>query len=159
MMRRAISLIGIFCISTLLFMDANAKGKPDKPDKSQAETIIFYGDLGGAEDVVGCCPNAGPFPEYTMTLGGVFGDLAGTYNGHLFINHYGAGKNHKYIVQFWRENEFFIQIIGGDVVMDRKTKHLTVTFEDEDYCVFFPNEEEPIVIEGEYFVLERYPAD
>ena len=38
-----------------------------KPQKG--ELIIFEeGDLSGNEIVLGCCPNAGPWPEYTMTL-------------------------------------------------------------------------------------------
>ncbi len=72
MIRRIISLVGILCISTLLFTDANAKGKPDKPgkpDKTVAEWIIFSdGDLVGSAVVEGCCPNRGPSPDYTMYL-------------------------------------------------------------------------------------------
>ena len=59
--------------------------KPEKPER-----ITFTGDLSGQEDILGCCPNAGPFPEFTMTLSGAL--PAGTYNGNIFMNVYGAGK-------------------------------------------------------------------
>jgi hypothetical protein len=107
-------------------------GKPDKPDQTKAECIIFDGDLLGGEAVEGCCPNAGPFPEYQMTL-----DLPdalsmdGTYDGLLFINNYGAGRDHRYIVQFWND-DFGIEIIGGVIDNDKKNKWLTVTFEGEE---------------------------
>jgi hypothetical protein len=88
---RAIRLVVILCIAGLIVSGANAKGKPDKPGGSKVEQIEFTGDLAGWQTVEGCCPNAGPFPEYTMTLGGDLPD--GTYDGQLFINYYGAGQN------------------------------------------------------------------
>ncbi len=61
--------------------------KPDKPGKPKTEWIAFEGHLVGGQAVEGCCPNDGPFPEYTMTLlfeGDNFSE--GTYDGQLFIN-------------------------------------------------------------------------
>ncbi len=115
-------------------------GKPNKPGKPKTEWIEFYGDLVGGQPVDGCCPNAGPFPEYTMTLPFGVGDIpAGTtIDGYLFINVYGACRNNAYIVQFWNDDlKIFIEIIGGVIDYDKKTKVLTVTFENEecvDYC-------------------------
>ncbi len=115
------------------------KGGKGKGGKSKTEWIEFEGDLAGGQAVERCCPNAGPFPAYTMTLNiGVGCVPAGTYDGYLFINGYGAGRNHAYIVQFWKDPEIFIQIIGGVIDNDKKNKVLTtVTFENAecvDYC-------------------------
>lgn len=118
------------------------KGKPDKPfkpGKSEGEWIEFTGDLVGGEVVKGCCGNAGPFPPYNMILG--FGSdneeaffPPGYYEGWLFINYYGAGRNQKYKVQFWWDYDLDlgIEIIGGVIDHDRKTKVLTVTFTNEE---------------------------
>ena len=140
-----IAFVGIFCIAILIVLGADAKGKPDKPDKPgkpEKEWIQFTGDLVGGQMVEGCCPNAGPFPEYTMTL--KFGSSyfppyfpPGTYDeGWLFINTYGAGRNRKYKVQFWwnYDLDLGIEIIGGVIEGDKKTKVLTVTFTNEE-CV------------------------
>ena len=75
MILRAISLVSILCIATLLFAGVNAidvtqkpdkSGKPDKPGSAPEDVqwMQFDGDLSGAECVEGCCPNAGPFPVY-----------------------------------------------------------------------------------------------
>jgi len=130
---RFVSFVGIFCIAILVVSAANADKppKPPKPDETTAECIIFTGDLNGRQQVEGCCPNAGPFPAYTMTLENL-GLLNGTYEGHLFINFFGVGRNQRYIVQFWNDDiGVAIEIIGGDIVNDKKSKVLTVTFEDE----------------------------
>ncbi len=115
--------------------DKGGKGKGGKP---KTEWIEFWGDLEGGQPVDGCCPNAGPFPEYTMTLAKDVGCVpAGTYNGYLFINGYGAGRDHAYIVQFWKDPEISIEIIGGDIDYDKWNRVLTVTFENAeclDYC-------------------------
>jgi hypothetical protein len=112
-------------------------GKPDKPSTSKTEWIAFEGDLVGSQAVEGCCPNDGPFPEYGMILGfEVEGFPPDTYyDGQLFINRYGAGRNQKYKVQFWNdETGIAIEIIGGVIDDDKKNKVLTVTFTDE-MCV------------------------
>jgi hypothetical protein len=132
---KLIVFAGILCIASLVISGANAKGKPDKPPKTNTELIVFIGDLEGYKDVEGCCPNAGPFPEYEMTLAfpvGVF--PAGTYyQGWLFINNYGAGRDNEYKVQFWND-DIFVEIIGGEIHKDKKTKILTVEFTNE-MCV------------------------
>ena len=132
----AIFLLSMASYSTTQQKDKGGKGKGGKP---KTELIEFSGDLVGRQPVDGCCPNAGPFPEYTMTLNKDVGCVpGGTIDGYLFINGYGAGRNHAYIVQFWSDDpEIFIQIIGGDIDYDKKSKILTVTFIDEDcvdYC-------------------------
>jgi hypothetical protein len=104
----------------------------NKPKGEKGEWITFVGDLVGAQEVIGCCPNAGPFPEYTMTLSG---DLPpGTYDGHIFMNVFivGKGKNREklYIVQFWT-NSLSLEVIGGVIQEDKKTKITTVTFKNE----------------------------
>jgi len=120
------------------FVESQVKtlGKPDKPDKPgkpDTEWIEFLGDLNGGQEVVGCCPNAGPWPWYTMMLTfDVPGFDAGFNDGQLFINRYGAGRNQKYKVQFWKDEiRTGIEIIGGVIDYDKKTKVLTVTFTDE----------------------------
>ncbi len=104
------------------------KSKPNKNPKS--ELITFEGDLTGdpvTQRVEGCCPNAGPFPKYTMTLSRVFGNISETYNGNIFMNTFGTGKNKEYIVQFWWD-EMFLEVRGGVIDNDKKNKILTVTF-------------------------------
>jgi len=135
-----LGLAAIFLLSMASYstdQEVTTQGKPDKPGESKTELITFEGDLAGYQAVDGCCPNAGPFPEYTMTLGFEVGGFpAGTeYDGYLFINGYGAGRNHKYIVQFWNDDlKIFIEIIGGVIDYDKKNKVLKVTFENEE-CV------------------------
>ena len=66
---KLVAFAGILCIASLFISGANAKGKPDKPGNTQTELIGFAGDFFyGSQPVKGCCPNAGPFPEYTLTL-------------------------------------------------------------------------------------------
>jgi hypothetical protein len=112
--------------------------KKKHTDKAETELIEFTGDLVGYDDSVeGCCPNAGPFPEYAMTLVRDLGDFkAGYYQGYLFMNHYGAGRNRKYKVQFWND-DIAIEIIGGVIDNNKKTKVLTVDFTDEDCMDLF----------------------
>jgi len=142
-----LKLFGLVAILTVAlvfigvdFIESQVKtqGKPDKPGKTKTEWIAFTGDLKGGQAVDGCCPNAGPFPEYGMTLEfGVGGFPADTYyDGQLFINRYGAGRNQKYKVQFWNDDisGIAIEIIGGVIDYDKKNKVLTVTFTDEE-CV------------------------
>ncbi len=139
---KLIVFLGVFCIAALMASSQVAQGKPEKPDKpgnSFTEWIEFTGDLMGGQPVDGCCPNAGPWPAYTMTLGFDFdGFPAGTpINGWLFINYYGAGRDQKYKVQFWWDYDanLGIEIIGGKIHLDRKNKVLTVTFEGDE-CVY-----------------------
>jgi len=138
MKRRLVAFVGIFCIAILAVSVADA-GKPvktPKPPKTPGlttECILFTGDLVSAGNtiIVGCCP-AGPYPAYTMTLDLGSSPPDGTYEGELFINNYGAGRNKKYIVQFWNDDlGVAIEIIGGVIDNDKKNEVLTVTFEDE----------------------------
>lgn len=101
--------------------------KPEKPER-----ITFTGDLSGQEDILGCCPNAGPFPEYTMTLSATFEELSGIHEGNIFMNKVGKGKNKSYMVQFWwtEIDDYFIEIRGGVFQEDKKSKALTATFTD-----------------------------
>ena len=146
-----LGLAAIFLLSMASYstdQEVTTRGKPDKPckpGKPKTELIEFSGDLQGGQPVDGCCPNAGPFPAYTMTLLFDVSDefKAGTYNGYLFINGYGAGRkeNRKYIVQFWKKDEIFIEIIGGVIDYDKWNRVLTVTFTDElceDWCTGQP---------------------
>jgi len=119
--------------------------KPHDGDK-----IIFQGntnsigDLEGNQTVMGCCPNAGPSPVYTMTLSEEFPyeDLRGTYTGKIFMNSTGRQSPGAYIVQFWwsknASDTTFIEIRGGVASKDKKTKVLTVDFE-EAQCEIFIN--------------------
>jgi len=77
-----------------------------------AECIVFTGDLEtvlGSEVVEGCCPNAGPFPAYTMTLNLPGADdttYGGQYDGQVFmgsvsIGHGRRAPDDQYKVQFW----------------------------------------------------------
>ena len=134
---------GAFCIALLIVSGAYA-GKPDKPPKPDktprpgniaVECITFSGlDLEGHQQVEDCCPNAGPFPLYKMTLPNGFGhNDVGTYDGELFMNSMRVGQNRQYVVQFTGDhvdsgNRISIQIIGGDIDYNKKTKVLTVTF-------------------------------
>jgi hypothetical protein len=129
--------------------------------------ITFDGDLEGSQEVLGCCPNAGPFPEYIMTLNDDFPEeMLGEHEGQIFMNFFmfmsepGKGKKmHKaYIVQFWwtDANDYFIQIKGGDIEENKKTKSLTVTFNDVP-CEIWINDlllEEPVPVT---FTLTRVP--
>jgi len=117
-----------------------------------AECIVFTGDLEtvpGSEVVEGCCPNAGPWPAYSMILDllldedGTTTAFTDQYYGQLFMNGIGKGRrapDAQYKVQFWSwdsDNEIpgvgdiFFQIYGGTVVEDKKNKILTVSFTDE----------------------------
>jgi len=146
MKKRLIAFVGIFCIAILIISGVDARMNPDKPDKppgkSKTEWIEFSGDLVGGQPVDGCCPNAGPFPEYRMCLNF---DMHGNpvpggyecYDGQLFINNYRylAKGEREYKVQFWKEGtDVAIEIIGGVKDFDKRNKILTVTF-TEELCV------------------------
>jgi hypothetical protein len=166
---RLIAFVGIFCIAILIFSGQDAQGeKPDKPpgkpDKPPGkppttEWIEFTGDLQGGQPVDGCCPNAGPYPQYTMTLTRALGEgteyeiPAGTYDGQLFIHYFGAGRIEQYKVQFWTDIGIGFEIIGGDIDYDKKTKVLTVTFTNELCRDFWYD----YVIDTVTFTLVRRP--
>jgi hypothetical protein len=115
------------------------KGKPDKNPKSEkSELITFEGDFDGSQEVVNCCPNAGPFPEYTMTLSGPFPpEMSGReISGNIFMNRFGRNLPWAYKVQFWwteNNKEIFLEVRGGVIQKDRRNKITTVTF-TRDTC-------------------------
>ncbi len=122
---------------SLVFVSSFGLSKPNP--KPKGELITFTGDLEGSQIVGGCCPNAGPNPEYSMTLSEVFETVfePGTYHGHIFMNSFGRNMLWDYKVQFWWGEggddyfyEYFIEIRGGEAHKDKKTKILTVTFID-----------------------------
>jgi hypothetical protein len=149
-----VCVIGLVASAFVAADQPNKPKKPPKPVEPTTELITFTGSLEGSAVVEDCCPNAGPFPEYAMTLNfEVDGNPAGTfYEGNLFINRYGVGRNQRYIVQFWND-EVAIQIIGGVINEDRKNKITTVTFTD-DLCTDLDTGD-PIAIVS--FVLVRSP--
>ena len=148
-------LIVIATFVSLMFvvtgLEAGKPDRPPKPDKTPGELIVFTGELQGWAHVEGCCPNAGPFPRYTMVLPWGLYDSEdeevyppGTYDGELVMNSYGAGG---YIIQFHacctREDsidkckgvlpEMKFEIIGGTLmsVGHKKAKGLSVSFYEE----------------------------
>ena len=143
MKSKLVAFAAILCIASLIASGANAKGKPIKPDEpanTETELVVFTEDLSGWQEVEDCCPNAGPFPQYGMTLNFPVASFpAGSYfYGQLFISSYRSGHDRKYKVQFWNDHDepghIAIEIIGGEIYKDKKTKTLTVVFTDED-CV------------------------
>ena len=150
MRERLTVLVIVCCIAVLVASVAHAV-KPDKPPTAPPECIVFsdntydvgpHGYLEGGQDgpVVGCCPNAGPYPFFTMTLHNLGLLPDGTYDGQIFINVFGTGPNQTYKVQFWTwdnetetpgDGDYFFQIYGGVLERDRKAKVLTVTFTGE----------------------------
>lgn len=113
---------------------------------TNAECIVFAGDLEtvpGSEVVEDCCPNAGPFPAYTMSLNLLDEDgitYQGQYDGQLFTKFSSNGPHKHSRVQFWSWDsdldtpgvgDIFFEIDGGDVVFDRKNDFLTVSFTEE----------------------------
>ena len=143
---------------SLIFVSSFGLSKPNP--KPTGELITFTGDLTGSEIVEGCCPNAGPFPEYTMTLYGNFPDeFQGPHTGQIFLNSFGRKLPWDYKVQFWwteDETEYFIEIRGGEVHKDKKTKILTVTFENvPSYEIWIGWDlQEPVTVS---FTLTRDP--
>ena len=123
------------------------------------ERITFSGDLYGDQEVEGCCPNAGPYPAYYMTLSDVFPiPMPGEHEGNIFMNGFGRNMPWAYKVQFWwieDDTEYFIEIRGGEIHQDKKTKILTVEFTEEE-CNIWIND---ILTEPETvtFTLTRDP--
>ena len=140
---------------SLIFVTSFGLSKP----KPNPELITFTGDLYGDQEVGGCCPNAGPFPEYNMTLSDNFPEeFQGTHTGNIFLNSFGRKMPWAYKVQFWwteGDTEYFIEIRGGEVHKDKKTKILTVTF-DMETCKIWINDvlPEPVTVT---FTLKKDP--
>ena len=136
--------ISLFLVScTFWYSFGLSKPKPDP--KRNPELITFVGDLYGNQTVEGCCPNAGPFPKYTMTLSQAFDEvipetmIGVELDGNIFMNVYmdlslkGHGNKKAYVVKFWWPEDayYFIDIRGGDIDENKQTKILTVTFVNE----------------------------
>jgi len=124
------------------------------------DLIIFEGDLAGNDTVMGCCPNAGPSPEYTMdVVSDKFPvEFRGEHTGNIFLNGFGRHLPWAYKVQFWWgevPNDYFIEIRGGTVHKDKRTKILTATFTQEDTCWTWHNGVEEIIFID--FTLLRDP--
>ena len=181
---RLFAFAGVFCIALLIVSGAFA-GKPTKPpgkpgggeDKTRAECIVFVDNgndldddhvwLAGGQDcaIEGCCPNAGPFPQYRMTLHNACYEspyeaakclqVDEPFLGRLFMN--GFGRNAPYegwLVQFWtcdyrsgerpHYGDFFFQIRGGTGGDDKKTKVTVVNFlNEEDATLWVYYDEDP----------------
>jgi hypothetical protein len=155
---RLVALIGVFCIAMLIASGAYADKPPDKPDKPgkpprpgniAEECIAFAWDLEsvpGGTLVVGCCPNAGPSPAYTMN---VHLDVAGIHDdarvGYLFAKpvrtKFKGQTTRRYLVQFntwdWNaeippgEGDYFFDIRCDGNDIDETNDVLTVTVVDE----------------------------
>jgi len=114
-------------------MEKQLLSKKPKPNKNpKSELITFTGHLEGDPEtqlVFGCCPNAGPFPEYRMTLSDEIFPIGihGPYTGNIFMNFTGSQSPGDYIVQFWWgevPDNYFIEIRGGEAINDRRNKIL-----------------------------------
>jgi len=164
---RLVALAGVFCIAMLIASGAYADKPPDKPDKPgkpprpgniAEECIAFAGDLEsvpndtlvlasvpGGTLVVGCCPNAGPSPAYTMN---VHLDVAGIHDdarvGYLFAKpvrtKFKGQTTRRYKVQFftwdWEtqipgEGDYFIDMYSDGDDIDETDNVLTVTFDND----------------------------
>ena len=158
---------GVFCIALLIVSGAYADKPPKEPKSPHrpgniaVECIEFTGDdLQGKQVVVGCCPNAGPAPEYTMTLKLDLqsDDWGQEFVGHLFakplrIKVKGQSTEY-YIIHFctwdWderlpREGDYFFDIRcdGDDIQYDETTDVLTVTVVDETATVWVLHDVNP----------------
>jgi len=131
-----------------------AKPKPKNP-KPNSEWITFSGDLYGDQEVVDCCPNAGPNPEYTMTLSKIVfpqevSQDEKPHDGNIFMNSFGRNMPWDYLVKFWWTEteggtEYFIEIRGGEAQKDKKTKILTVVFTGEECNIWIDDVPQPPV--------------
>ena len=124
--------------------DAQFAKVEKKPKPVGSELITFEGDLAGGQPVAGCCPNAGPFPAYTMTFVETLPDeISGEQTGNIFLNSFGRQAEWDYLVQFWwgeePDNHYFIEIRGGEKEYDKRTKVLSVTFTEEKMTIIDPD--------------------
>jgi len=137
--------------------------------KQNSEWITFSGDLAGSQEVIGCCPNAGPNPDYRMTLSGELMDYvpAGAHDGQIFMNVFINLSEHPrerkamYMVKFWWGEgdgdyfyDYFIEVRGGEIESNKKTKSLTVTFVDVP-CKIWIDDDDPTATVTVSFTLTR----
>ena len=160
MKSRKISVL-IFSISLFLSITLILVSSGLSKRYPNLERITFSGDLYGDQEVEGCCGNAGPYPEYTMTLSEKFPEgFCGIHTGYIFMNGFGRNMEWDYKVQFWwwteDGTEYFIEIRGGEAHKDKRTKILTVTFENvPSYEIWIGwDEQEPVTVS---FILTRDP--
>jgi hypothetical protein len=137
MKSRVVAFVCMFCVVGVFGPTADA----EKPPKF--ECITFSGDLESAGEtrIADCCPNAGPAPEYEMTLSTGDDRVDGTRSGYLFINVLGTGPSQVFMVKFWtwdsyggvspRDGDYFFEIRGGTIVRDRRAKTFIVTYDEE----------------------------
>jgi hypothetical protein len=139
----------------LLFIGCKQGNQPTQQDSDlglndlnkkpvNSELITFSDDLQGAQEVTGCCPNAGPSPEYTMTLSDALPeDIRGEHNGYIFMNNFGRNLPWAYKVSFWwpenNAQDTLIIVRGGVTYNDKKNKILTVTFTEDTCWIYYPN--------------------
>ena len=139
------------------------KKKPQPVGNPTSELISFDGDLAGSQVVEDCCPNAGPFPEYIMTLEeDLFpAEISGReLDGNIFMNKLGKGKSKSYMVQFWwtdNGSDYFIEIRGGVFQEDKITKTLIATFTAAS-CKIFTDDILPPTTVSVTFILTRAPV-
>lgn len=126
--------------------DLELQGLNKKP--AEGELITFTGDLEGVPPtqlVFNCCPNAGPFPEYTMLLKEDPFPLEISERelyGNIFMNRFGHNLPWKYKVSFWwaeGQDTTLIIVRGGEPYQDRRTKVLTVTFTEDTCWIYYPD--------------------
>jgi hypothetical protein len=129
-----------------------------KPIRS--DWITFTGNLTGDQEVFGCCPNRGPFPEYTMFLSGPFpSEISGRQlEGNIFMNRFGRRLPWNYKVSFWWTEEnttdtTLIVVRGGETEWNKKAGLLKVTFTQDTCWIYYPNGVEDIIYVD--FVLTR----
>jgi len=147
-----VAFVMIFCVAILIVSSVNAE-KPPKPeciifeDNVEDVDVHVYLESTGTTIIDGCCPNAGPAPEYTMTLHNicytsVFGPTCipeVSLDGYVFMNVLGTpGPDQRYMVKFWTWDyaagdpifgDYFFEIRGGDL-RDKKTEGPNVTYMD-----------------------------
>jgi len=162
-----VAIVGILFIAMLVVSGANAdkpqgQGKAGKPPST--ECIVFTGELEGKQLVEGCCPNAGPYPAYTMTLSnGILADIpGGKYPGNVFMNRWGPGRTFHYIVQFWAPyepyDELFLAVVGG-VVREQTKNKLTVDFDSNNsVCRDYSGTRDQPCLHSPTFTLVRTSA-
>ena len=132
------------CIQGTIIADIDNDGTANSPDN---ELII---QKGRSVEIYEWTENGFQFvwstPESYYTIFTIdVGDIqAGTYDGYLFINGYGAGrpKDRQYMVQFGTGDcVVAMKIIGGVLDFDKRNRVLTVTFTEvlcEDWCTGQP---------------------
>ncbi len=158
----SMSLIFVSCENesqlTQSASDVETKILDKKPIRS--DQITFTGDLVGDEEVFGCCPNAGPFPEYRMTLSDeIFPTgIHGTYDGNIFMNRFGRRLPWNYKVSFWwteigSPDPTLIVVRGGETEWNKKSGLLKVTFAQDTCWIYYPNGVEDTIYVD--FVLTR----